>query len=1134
MTKLLALVEQETIIRNSPRPVQTRGMAYFTQNKVELISLDDEHAHLHVEGRYVEPYCVDIELDFDDDILVDCDCAAFEPYQACKHIVAALLHLKEKAASLSDRFAHLPSANPTKEDQSATLNRLIEERRRLQAQLVFDQIIAGKPTKKTTKKAPYFIFFSLVKRYDRYHELYGYKMSVSALPEHLYDPVNNQLINTGDELSQHLRSFSRQLKPNQIERSTKLPAETCLNIPQTMLSLIRLIQSNFYGYGSIDFLNHIESLATLNVPFFAGSHQDPFNERLDIVSADLDTALNLSFEDGNLCVRPELILDNEPLQGNEQVTTLNSEASIAKVGNRLVFVKGGLNSGVLQMAENIGEMRLSPDEIDFFVDNYLPKLLNSATIRGDALEWTEIKDVVPRKQLYLTEEKTYSTVELIAELVFNYNEHSVPYVKEFRPFYVLRDKTQADKLAFIRIYHDDAFHQEVKSAISTAKAGLKKGSYPFDNDEQFVLRANATPLDFLLKKIPYLVSEGFEVFGEENLKSVKVNRHQPSLSLNVSSGIDWFDVQAVVKFGDMNISLPDIRKAVRRKEQFVKLADGSVGQLPQEWLDKYKHLFNLGEQTADGARFNVHHLTLIDQLLHDADDSHVDDAYQAKLNKLQNFKGIKSVPLPAGFQGELRPYQKAGYDWLHFLQEFQFGGCLADDMGLGKTVQMLAFLASVKENLKKDNKESGKKKQTQKTDQTTAASLIVMPRSLLLNWEREAAKFTPNLTSYIHFGPDRADQTAIFDQHDLILTTYGILRRDIKILKDYPFESIVLDESQAIKNPATQVSKAVRLLQGKRKLTMSGTPVENSTFELWAQFAFLNPGLLGGVDYFKREFGNPIEKKQDEDAANYLKAMVYPFILRRTKSQVAPDLPPRTDEVVYTDMEPAQRRFYDKTRDKYRAQLLGIVAEKGVQGARMKVLEGLLRLRQICNHPKLVNQSFKGDSAKMLLLMERLENLAAPDEQGQPHKALIFSQFVQMLKLVEGELKSRGLNYSYLDGSTTKRQAQIDAFQNDPDIPFFLISLKAGGVGLNLTAADYVIHVDPWWNPAVEMQATDRTHRIGQDKPVFVSKLITKNSVEEKILELQERKKKLVDQLIAADSNFFKNLTSEDIQVLFS
>jgi len=432
-------------------------------------------------------------------------------------------------------------------------------------------------------------------------------------------------------------------------------------------------------------------------------------------------------------------------------------------------------------------------------------------------------------------------------------------------------------------------------------------------------------------------------------------------------------------------------------------------------------------------------------------------------------------------------------------------------MGTGKTVCTLAFLQSLEER-----------------DPDGPASLIVMPRSLLFNWEREAATFTPDLRVAVHHSAVRSLNPAQFDRYDLVLTTYGTMLRDIELLRRYRFRYVILDESQAIKNPLSETAKAARLLNARRRLALTGTPVENSTLELWSQFAFLNPGLLGNLDYFRETFVTPIEKKQSADAAQFLRKLVYPFILRRTKDQVAPELPPRSERVLEVEMEPAQRRLYIKQRDYYRALLLGLIDNAGIDNARMQVLEGLLRLRQICNHPRLIEPDFRGSSGKFELLIETLETLAA-----EGRKALVFSQFVQMLTLIREALDARRIPYAYLDGQTRQRQQEVDRFQSDETLPFFLISLKAGGVGLNLTAADYVIHVDPWWNPAVEMQATDRTHRIGQEKPVFVYKLVTRDSVEEKILHLQNRKRELVEQLITADASMLKALTREDVEALF-
>ncbi|MBC8160890.1 MAG: DEAD/DEAH box helicase [Roseiflexaceae bacterium] len=766
------------------------------------------------------------------------------------------------------------------------------------------------------------------------------------------------------------------------------------------------------------------------------------------------------------------------------------------------IVQVGMVDGVAAALLDNPSLLIPPEDTEEFFDQYLLPISERVKVSGDMIEWIELPPREPQPRLYLSEQAG----ALQAELRFAYGEHEVRHEKSTPAHSVRR---VAGTTSFAKIARDAAREQELAASINSAY-GFKKGTEP----HILPLRASTQPIDFLLHQVPKLAEKGFEIFGEEALVSAKVNRNKPSISFKVNSGIDWFDVTAEVSYGDLQVALKDIRQAIKKREKFVKLADGSIGALPEEFVEKYRHIFNMGQEAGAGAlRFNQTQLTLIDQLLSEADQSSTDAEFERRRERLRNFEQIRPQPLPPGFTGELRPYQKFGYDWLHFLQEYNFGGCLADDMGTGKTVSTLAFLESVYDR-----------------DNDAAATLIVMPRSLLFNWQREAAKFTPNLAVYVHADAGRITTSQAFDEHDLVLTTYGTMLRDVELLRQYEFHHIILDESQAIKNPVAETSKAARLLRGKHRLALTGTPIENSTGELWSQFAFLNPGLLGSLEYFRNEFVTPIERHQDGDTAQFLRRMVFPFILRRTKDQVAKDLPPRTEEVVICDMEPAQRKVYLKQRDVYRAKLLGLLNDGGgMEAARMQILEGLLRLRQISNHPRLADAKYKGGSGKFELLLETLETL-----QAEGHRALVFSQFVQMLTIVREALDARGVPYAYLDGQTKNRQEQVDRFQNDDALPFFLISLKAGGVGLNLTATDYVIHIDPWWNPAAEQQATDRTHRIGQDKPVFVTKLISRDTVEEKILQLQQRKRDLVDQIISAEGGVFKALTREDVELLFS
>jgi SNF2 family DNA or RNA helicase len=407
-------------------------------------------------------------------------------------------------------------------------------------------------------------------------------------------------------------------------------------------------------------------------------------------------------------------------------------------------------------------------------------------------------------------------------------------------------------------------------------------------------------------------------------------------------------------------------------------------------------------------------------------------------------------------------------------------------------------------------------------------SLIVVPRSLVFNWKAEAARFTPQLKILDHTGIDRRPPGEHFAEYDVVLTTYGTLRRDILKLKDVAFDYCVLDEAQAVKNANTNTAKAVRLLRADHRLALSGTPVENHLGELWSLFEFLNPGMLGSASVFR--LGGAGARNPDEETRQLLARALRPFILRRTKEKVAKDLPEKTEQTLYCELEPAQRKLYDELRQHYRQALLDRVARDGLARSKIQILEALLRLRQAACHPGLIDKDRAGEaSAKLDFLIPQLAEVV---EEG--HKVLVFSQFTSLLALVRERLDGQGIPYEYLDGRTRNRQEKVERFQNDPGCKLFLISLKAGGLGLNLTAAEYVYLLDPWWNPAVEAQAIDRTHRIGQTRPVFAYRLIAKDTVEEKVLELQKTKRDLADAIINADNSLIRNLSQDDLQLLLS
>jgi SNF2 family DNA or RNA helicase len=446
-----------------------------------------------------------------------------------------------------------------------------------------------------------------------------------------------------------------------------------------------------------------------------------------------------------------------------------------------------------------------------------------------------------------------------------------------------------------------------------------------------------------------------------------------------------------------------------------------------------------------------------------------------------------------------------------FLNNFNFGGCLADDMGLGKTVQTLAVL------------------QHEAEQNPGTTSLLIMPTSLVYNWQMEARRFTPKLKVLIYSGTARIKDPKYFSKFDLIITSYGITRLDAEnVFSKYHFNYVILDESQAIKNPGSIISKSVRLLNSRRKLILTGTPIENSTLDLWSQLSFVNPGLLGNKSFFKSEYQIPIEKRQDVGKTIRLNTLIKPFILRRDKSQVAKDLPKKTVSVKYCTLSASQREYYDKEKNFYRNKILDSIERDGLNKSQMILLQGLTRLRQIANHPAMVDAEYEGDSGKLEDIIYMIHNAL-----GKDHNILIFSQFVKHLKIISNHLTEEKIPFAYLDGSVKNRQAEVEKFQNNKNISIFLISLKAGGLGLNLTKADYVFMLDPWWNPAAEAQAIDRAHRIGQKNKVFSYKFIAKDTLEEKILSLQQSKLKLASDLITIEESFVKNLTKNDIQKLF-
>jgi len=607
---------------------------------------------------------------------------------------------------------------------------------------------------------------------------------------------------------------------------------------------------------------------------------------------------------------------------------------------------------------------------------------------------------------------------------------------------------------------------------------------------------------------------------------------QVTLRLDSFEKDDWFDIRSVVSFGEYQVPFVLLKDHILSGNREYPLPDGQVAILPEEWFARYRSMFEFGRIEGERMLLQKQHFSMMD---HAVKDIHADT--MERLEKLYQAGSIPAISVPAGLQADLRTYQVEGYTWLCFLQQSGFGGCLADDMGLGKTLQALAVILRSGEQHENDSGHDGQaphkpKGQLQLFGDAPArfTSLVVVPASLLHNWYSECSRFAPSLKVCLHVGNQRNRELTNFGSYDLVISTYHTVRQDIELFSDFLFHYVILDESQMIKNPSSKLYHAVTELRAEHRIVLTGTPIENSLTDLWSQVNFVNPGLLGTLGFFKKSFVQPIEKKKDEAREQKLKELISPFILRRTKQEVATELPPVFEQVRYCNMSEGQRRVYEEEKSLARNSILENLEESGLEQSSMVVLQALTRLRQIANHPAMLEDYAEIDSGKFQEVCRDVENVVA-----EGHKVLMFSSFVKHLELFRVSFDQTGLKYACLTGSSTQKQRKtaVQEFQNDRDCPVFLISLKAGGVGLNLTAADYVFLLDPWWNPAAELQALNRAHRIGQEKNVFVIRFLSGDTIEEKIQRLQQRKRELAETFVSAN-NPLRDLSEKEVLELFS
>ncbi len=1037
-----------------PDIIFRQGMDYFKDSRVTIKEMDNLTVSASVQGTY--PYIVRLSAD---DRSFDGVCTC--PYNyICKHIVAAAL-----------KVIDLQSSDEAPSDSEAPTWRDYFEK------LIAIQQVDSEFSQEVRWKLIYII--SIMENYWNIKPVKVF-MKRDGTYGRIQEPSFNELSDQNV-----FRTSGDLITISYLER---------LQSQQSSVYYRGRLETSYLDFGlDAGQIFHLLSTSELHIKNEDGTigtrirfGRKPWQLRFK----------NIMNDERNYEFRPFFVRDEQeiPIDENTKILTVNPIWFYSDM--KLNFCNFPLSYSYIKSFIDEGlQIKVQKDEYQSFISDHLAKLPIFPFVEfPPGIAVTEI-DAVTSQRLYIEEMDD----QLVVSLSIMYNNIEISF-SQANDQYLQYDKKTKE---IIRVHRDRTVERRIREKVLDSKI--------MEDTPGLFYAAFDDALDWLFDGLPVLAKEGFEILGEESLVRFRVKRAKANFAVNISSETDWFDLELNLEFDGIAVSLEELKRALKANKKFVKLHDGSLAKLPEKLIEKVNYILNFGRVENESIRFANHHLSFIDRMLVEADQKNLDSLSEEKLKKLDKFDKIKDVTIPENFIGELRDYQKAGYDWLNFLKDFSFGGILADDMGLGKTIQALALLRN------EINKHPQK------------LNLIVAPTSVIFNWIREIERFTPGFSVLVHYGTRRTKDIRRLKKHQLILTTYGHLRRDITFIKEISLNFAILDESQYIKNPMSETSKAVRLLTAHHRIALTGTPVENNTMDLWAQFAFVNPGLLGDQNFFKENFMRPIEKDQNVQVADSLRRLIFPFILRRTKEDVAKELPPKVQSITYSPMTDEQEKIYNKWRLSYRDSILSEIESKGLNKSKFKVLEGLTKLRQIACHPELVDSKFIEESGKFKALMEMVEEIISED-----HKVLIFSQFVKMLQIIKRNLDTDGIPYSYLDGSTKDRQKAVDEFQNNENVKIFLISLKAGGIGLNLTAADYVIHYDPWWNPAVEMQATDRAYRIGQTKKVFVYKLITKDTVEEKIVKLQDQKMELVNSLISTEESFFKSLQKNDILDLFT
>lgn len=781
---------------------------------------------------------------------------------------------------------------------------------------------------------------------------------------------------------------------------------------------------------------------------------------------------------------------------------LSDDGAWLAAGNQVLHVEGLAGKKLLPFLQK-ANLKIPPKTEPSYFKKFVVPLMRHFQVELHGLPH-EITTPQP-KPLLIVQRHNGDNYSLT--LKFGYSDEMVTPNSSAK--YFIHFKSGAERnYQFFTLYRNYSAEQAIIDALNQTGIALSaKGTYTFPDGHH---------------PIEWLNAHG-DVLSQHNVQHRLENMAEKyfigstELKVKVDQKIDWFDISVLVMFGEFEIPFKQLAKYIANGERTFVLPNGETAIIPKEWLAQLQPIASFGKRDADSWRLQKHHAHLLHEKI-------------PQKNIVGAISKPGEAPLPPDLKRILRNYQSSGVAWLYQNSQEGFGSCLADDMGLGKTLQTIATLCSYYSA--DENANSGELQQIDLFSFSSAdlePSLIAMPASLLHNWQNELQRFAKDLRVYLHAGQNRSYDPINLKRHHVVLTTYGLLRNDLEFLQKAQFKFFILDESHLIKNPTSKLAKAVHEITANHRISLTGTPIENSLTDLWSQMHFLNKGLLGSFAFFKKHYVTPIEKKQDEIKRDELRELIAPFILRRTKNEVAKELPPLTNQVIHCEMSKSQQKLYDKVKSTYRNEIIASLTDHNLNEKRFVILKGLMELRQIANHPVLYDDSLESSSGKFDEVKDKLQELLHAG-----HAVLVFSQFVKHLNLVSSFMKEQGLKHAWLTGKTRNRQAVIETFNQNDDCRAFLISLKAGGVGLNLTKADYVFLLDPWWNPFAEKQAIDRAYRIGQDKHVFSYKFISEHTIEEKILQLQEKKSAMAQDILGNKQAALGSLSRQEIAKLFT